>query len=377
MSNVVPFTGHPSQHPSTADRAHNVIDLLPTYIELAGRIANTEFVPKDLRRRPEAVLAALMSGAERGLGPMESLRSIYIIEGRPSLSAEAQRALVLAAGHDIEIVESTAVKATVIGRRAGSDSTSPPFTWTIDRARRARLTNKDNWVKYPEAMLLARASSDLCKAVFPDVIAGLVATEELLDLEPAPTTARRAPARSGRVSAPAPASIAGAEVPVPNEGIGETAAPAPGLLGGIPGADRPSWGPAPVSEPEPSTDHDAGLQRRIHAEITKAFPDADAATRTRFRHALVALVTRRRDTGTVTSSSELDLAEQMQLSEILTYVRAGTVTVVDGPDDTIEIRVNGWLYTITLEPLTIAAAPIPTPAPATEPEPEPTLEDPT
>jgi hypothetical protein len=190
------------------DRIRSVIALLPDYIDLAGRISATEFVPKALQRRPEAVLAALMSGAERGLGPMESLRSIHIIEGRPTLSAEIQRALVLAAGHEIVIVEQNAQRATLQGRRRGSDSTSPEFTWTIDRARRARLLQKDNWVKYPEGMLLARASSELCRAVFPDVIAGLPSTEEVSDEAgpPAPTTRRsrslgeapRRPRRWGR-----------------------------------------------------------------------------------------------------------------------------------------------------------------------------------
>ena len=164
----------PRGQPVEGDRVRSVVELMPAYIDLASRIANTEFVPGALRRRPEAVLAALMSGAERGLGPLESLRSVHVIDGRPSLSAEAMRALVFAAGHTIEIVETTATRATVIGRRAGSESTSPPFTWTLDRARRARLANKQNWQTYPEAMLLARASAELCRAVFPDVIAGLV-----------------------------------------------------------------------------------------------------------------------------------------------------------------------------------------------------------
>src|SRR3954464_14925258 len=116
--NVTPLRYPPAQIES-ADRAHGVTDLLPTYIDLAQRIANPEFVPASLRRRPEAVLAALMSGAERGLGPMESLRSIHVIEGRPTLSAEIQRALVLAAGHEIVIVEQNAQRATLQGRRRG------------------------------------------------------------------------------------------------------------------------------------------------------------------------------------------------------------------------------------------------------------------
>lgn len=372
---VTPLPYHPTAAlPAVPgpDRVASVIELIPAYWDLAERVAATEFVPKDLRRRPEAVLAALLSGAERGLGPMESLRSINVIEGKPSLSAEAMRALVLAAGHEIEIIESNANKATLVGRRAGSTTTSPPFTWTIDRARRANLTNKDNWRKYPEAMLLARASTDLCRAVFPDVIAGLASTEEVDDTVPVAvaTTTKRAPARRGpAVATAAPAAelpTATSAVATPQEML-HTAPAEPALvpdavLGGIPGSDRPSWGapppPAKAAPPKPDAPrpHDPKLAKRIHAEITKAFPDTTPGTRDRWRHALVAAVTRKRPTGPTTSSTDLDMEEQLVLSEALTRIIGGSANVTDGPDGVIEIAAgNGWRYSVTLDPLNVTS----------------------
>lgn len=355
------------------DRVSNVVELLPTYIELAGRIANTEFVPSALRRRPEAVLAALMSGAERGLGPMESLRSVHVIEGRPSLSAEAMRALVLAAGHEIEIVESTPMRATVVGRRAGSDSTSPSFTWTMDRARRARLAGKDNWVKYPEAMLLARASTDLCRAVFPDVIAGLASFEEVVDEiapEQATTTTRRSPARR---TAPTPVAST-PEIGAADEASSRLDAPAAPIdaastelvsteLEEIPGSDATPWAPTSPRRPPPepaATDprpHDEQLARRIHVEIANAFPNIDSDTRDRWRHSLCAVVTRKRPDGPATSSSDLDREEQLALSDLLVKIKGGSVTVAAGPDETTEIRAGGgWRYTVALNPLVVTVA---------------------
>lgn len=381
---LVQFPGSSVGRPDT-DRARTAIELMPSYIELAAKIAKTEFVPTGLRNRPEAVLAALLSGAERGLGPMESLRSISIIEGRPNLSAEAMRALVLAAGHEIEIVESTAQRATVVGRRAGSDSTSPPFTWTIDRARRARLDRKDNWQRYPEAMLLARASTDLCRAVFPDVIAGLAATEEVLDelaLTEAQATAtptrRRRP--SAAVSPAVPAGELAAPIhppdPVTPEG-GERgpvvdAGADPATVAGVDDDDTTPWAPTATETPPA----DPALGRRIHAQIADTFPNAERTTHDRIRHALVAVVTRRRPDGPITSSSDLDHTEQLALSNLLERIRGGQVTLADGPDATIELHgPEGYLAEVILEPGHVAVSVTQAPAGADPTgDPDPTLD---
>jgi hypothetical protein len=172
MSEIVPYT---TTRPFTAD-------WLLDPAEIAQRIGGTDFVPEGLRNNPAAITAALLYGQEVGLGRMQSLAKIAVINGRPTLAAEAQRALILAAGHDIWIDESTVSRCTVAGQRKGSDQISR-VTWTMDDARRANLAGKQPWRQYPRQMLLARASAELARAVFPDAIGGLAATEELEDLE--------------------------------------------------------------------------------------------------------------------------------------------------------------------------------------------------
>jgi hypothetical protein len=168
----------PFYYSAPAANGRSWLEVMDRAGELSEVIANTEFVPRGLRGNQPAILAAILYGHEVGIGPMQSLAKIAVIDGRPTLAAEAQRALILAAGHELWIEESTNSRATVAGRRRGDKQTSR-VTWTLDDAKRARIAGKPNWQAYPRQMLLARASAELAKAIFADVIAGLAATEEL------------------------------------------------------------------------------------------------------------------------------------------------------------------------------------------------------
>jgi len=156
------------------------IEVLPRAAEVAKAIANTDFVPQQFRGNPAAITAAILYGDEVGLGPMQSLAKIAVIEGRPSLAAEAQRGLILAAGHELWIEDASVTRVVVAGRRRDSEQTSR-VTWTIDDAKRANLVGKHNWRTYPRQMLIARATAELARAIFADVIGGLAATEEIAD----------------------------------------------------------------------------------------------------------------------------------------------------------------------------------------------------
>lgn len=165
--------------------------------QLSRVIAGTEFVPAGLRGKPAAVGAAILAGRELGIGPMTSLQHLHVIDGRPSMSAQLMRALVLAHGHSIRVVESTSTRCTMRGRRAGEDEWTD-VTWTTDDARRAGIDGKPPWRKMPRAMLAARATGELCRLVFADVIGGMAYTvEEADDAEPADLDGRE-PARPVR-----------------------------------------------------------------------------------------------------------------------------------------------------------------------------------
>lgn len=145
-------------------------------------IAGTEFVPKGLRGNLPAIMACIQTGRELGLGDMESLRSVHVIDGRPSMSAELMVKQIRRRGHSIT-GEYGDGAVTVRGRRADNGD-EMSVTWTRDMALRADLLKKDNWKKYPESMLWARAASQLARTLFPDCLGGVSHTPDELELSP-------------------------------------------------------------------------------------------------------------------------------------------------------------------------------------------------
>ena len=170
--------------------------------KLATYVTDTEFVPRALRGRAPATAAAILYGREIGVPPMTALSTVHVIEGTPSLSAEQMRSMVYAAGHELEFLESTGAVCKIRGRRRGSE-TWTPVEWSIDMARAAGLLAKKGtvWTQYPRRMLQARATSELCELVFPDVIRGLRSVETLEDEERADEEAAQTqPAQTSKVT---------------------------------------------------------------------------------------------------------------------------------------------------------------------------------
>ncbi len=174
--------------------------------ELSTTLSASKLLPAALQKSPADVLATVMAGAELGLAPMQSVRAIAIIQGKPTLSADAMGALVRSAASVCEYLvleHSDATKATYSTKRK-NDPKPTSMSFTIEEAKQAGLTGRgsdSNWSKYPAAMLRARALSALCRAVYPDLLLGVYDPDEL----PADSTPPRANVVDGEVVTP-PAS---------------------------------------------------------------------------------------------------------------------------------------------------------------------------
>ncbi len=186
------------------------VELLGPVGTLAGNIADTEFVPKSLRGKTAAVAACILTGRELGIGPMESLQKIYVVEGRPSMSSELMRSLIQRDGHELAFRISTNDKCTLAGRRRGSQEWTE-VTWTMADAQRIGVANKDTWKKYPRTMLANRATSELARLMFADVLSGISYTPEEIEDElasqPITVTRDEKPKKIQRARVQQPAAV--------------------------------------------------------------------------------------------------------------------------------------------------------------------------
>ena len=152
-------------------------------VAVAEKIAGTPFVPESYRGRPESVLAAILTGREMGIGPMQSLRQIHMIDGRPAFSADLMMAKMRAGG--VTVVESSVndERAYIKAKRKDTGEEAE-VEWTKADAEKAGLTGKKNWKTYPADMLWARAVGRLARRLGSDLLGGLVyAKEEVEDWE--------------------------------------------------------------------------------------------------------------------------------------------------------------------------------------------------
>lgn len=168
-------------------------------------LCSTAFVPAHFKNKPEEAAAAILYGDEIGLTPTQSLQNLYVISGKPALYARAMVALVLAAGHEVWTVSKSDAQVTVAGRRRGSSHVIEE-TWSTARAAKAGYTNNKKYASDPQAMLYARAASDVCRQIAPDALAGLAySVEEIETDEPeAAVTVTRATARKATAKRTAP-----------------------------------------------------------------------------------------------------------------------------------------------------------------------------
>ena len=179
-------------------------------MQFASMVAKSDFAPKDFKGKPESCLLAIQHGSEVGLSPMQSLQSIAVINGRPTIWGDAALALVMSSPV-CEYVRETvdgdgdSMVATCEAKRRGYDKPTV-VRFSVADAKKAGLWGKQGpWASYCRRMLQMRARGFALRDTFPDILRGLVTAEEAQDYpqsEPAKEPAREPLTNSVKAVAP-------------------------------------------------------------------------------------------------------------------------------------------------------------------------------
>lgn len=148
----------------------------------AAVILKSGLAPKSLNSA-EKILTVALKGRELQIPPMMALSHIHVVEGKPTMSAELMVALVQRAGHKVRVTQTTADQCVVEGERVDDPDHPSEVSFSMQDAQTAGVANKQNWQRYPAAMLRARAISALCRFAFADVLMGVSYVPEELGAE--------------------------------------------------------------------------------------------------------------------------------------------------------------------------------------------------
>jgi hypothetical protein len=179
---------------STVQPRGLALDTFEDAFRFSKLVATSDFAPKDFRGKPESCLLAIQHGAELGLSPMQSLQSIAVVNGRPSVYGDT--ALAVCKGSPVcewvrETIEGEGEHMVAVcqAKRRG-DAQPVESRFGVSEAKKAGLWGKQGpWTQYPRRMLQMRARGFALRDAFPDVLRGLVTAEEAADythVEPEP-----------------------------------------------------------------------------------------------------------------------------------------------------------------------------------------------
>lgn len=113
---------------------------------------------KDATSISKAITKALI-GQSMGMGLVQSMNSLYVIDGKVAMDSHAIRNTAVMAGYTIKTLELNEQKCVLEWsvRKDGKEEVLGTSEYTQEDALKAGLWDKPNWRKFPKDMLFARA----------------------------------------------------------------------------------------------------------------------------------------------------------------------------------------------------------------------------
>lgn len=137
-------------------------------------------------KTPEQAIALMLVAQAEGMHPAIAATHYHVINGRPTLKADAMLSRFQAAGGTVNW--KTYTDAEVTGTFSHPQGGRVDITWTVAQAQTAGLTKNPTWRQYPRQMLRSRCISEGIRTVYPGVTVGVYTPEEVQDFAPPPRT---------------------------------------------------------------------------------------------------------------------------------------------------------------------------------------------
>lgn len=163
-------------------------------------VIQSDLCPRHIKSPADAMLI-IQRGAELGLSAVNALQNLNVINGKVAMPAALAVGVVKAseACEYFTCIESTDEYSTWETKRRGNPE-STRYTFSKHDAQVAGLWGSGTWRKYPRNLLAARASMNLARMEYQDVLVGVYTPEEMESVDP--PAPQRAPSRAPTAPAP-------------------------------------------------------------------------------------------------------------------------------------------------------------------------------
>lgn len=131
-------------------------DQVQVVMQMAATLVKSRLTPRGIDT-PEKAFYLIMKGRELNVPPIRAIERIHIIEGRTAMAAELMLELFKRRGGRSKWLDDPKDRTRAEIRLEAPNGDVHVEQFTLEDAKTAQLLGKDNWRKWPKAMMRARA----------------------------------------------------------------------------------------------------------------------------------------------------------------------------------------------------------------------------
>lgn len=161
---------------------------------IAQKIAQSRMFGLD----PAQAFTLCLLAESEGLPPIQAVRRFHIINGRPSMRADAMQAEFQRHGGTVEWLVSTAEECKAVFRHPVHAPKGLEIHVTLKELVERGVAKNPTYRTYPRQMLRARVISEGVRAVDPGIVVGIYTPEETSEFEPPPRVVDVTPSREAQ-----------------------------------------------------------------------------------------------------------------------------------------------------------------------------------